>query len=134
MNVIQQINGSHHLFWLFENVSTMSTDVRATISRFLRVRKPHSYDSIKLLFGLSDLTYKLYCSVNSSVRIMSQLTFQCEPALWDAIHFTAQRRRRYFWSNIPGMYFPPQHAIPDKTSVDLSDFLMPKRIASVCVI
>ncbi|XP_067143227.1 DNA (cytosine-5)-methyltransferase 3A-like isoform X2 [Centruroides vittatus] len=29
---------------------------------------------------------------------------QCEPALIDSKYFTAQKRARYFWGNLPGMY------------------------------
>lgn len=31
-----------------------------------------------------------------------------EPAVWDAIYFTGQRRARCFWGNIPGLYSTPE--------------------------
>ena len=29
---------------------------------------------------------------------------QCQPAVWDAKHLSAQKRSRFFWGNIPGLY------------------------------
>ncbi|CAH1794551.1 unnamed protein product [Owenia fusiformis] len=55
----------------------------------------------------------------------------CEPAKWDAQYFSAQKRLRYFWGNIPGMYCPLLEE--DPSSFTLSEMLMPnsKRTAVV---
>nr|XP_053650319.1 uncharacterized protein LOC128700877 isoform X2 [Cherax quadricarinatus] len=59
-----------HLFWLFENVSSMPREFMTEISLF----------------------------------------FEREPCVIDAKHFSPQRRARYFWGNLPGMYDPiPSH-------------------------
>ncbi|XP_065569890.1 DNA (cytosine-5)-methyltransferase 3A-like [Artemia franciscana] len=52
-----------HMFWLFENVPSMATRCRQTISKF----------------------------------------FECDPVLIDAAAFSAQKRPRLFWGNIPGL-------------------------------
>ncbi|XP_053401111.1 DNA (cytosine-5)-methyltransferase 3B-like [Mercenaria mercenaria] len=44
-----------------------------------------------------------------------------EPAVWDAKHFTGQKRARNFWGNIPGMYSTAQycrHLDRDKKDLD----------------
>ena len=50
----------------------------------------------------------------------------------DAKHFSAQKRKRYFWGNIPGMFNPPE----GKTarSPVLKDALMGTRTAQVIMI
>lgn len=49
-----------------------------------------------------------------TIYVFFVLILKCEPALWDAKHFTAQRRARYFWGNIPDMYW---YALWDRDSI-----------------
>ncbi|XP_074660607.1 DNA (cytosine-5)-methyltransferase 3B-like [Tubulanus polymorphus] len=48
---------------------------------------------------------------------------RCEPVLLDAIYFSAQKRARYFWGNIPGMYCPPQ--LEENPDPNLDEMLTP---------
>ncbi|KAK7501942.1 hypothetical protein BaRGS_00006694, partial [Batillaria attramentaria] len=90
---LRELNGSTHLFWMFENVASMKTVHRNVISDFL----------------------------------------ECQPAVWDAKHFSAQTRARFFWGNIPGMYSTPEVSAHLRQSVDLNSVLHPqfKRRANV---
>jgi len=29
--------------------------------------------------------------------------FECQPIIFDSLHFSPQRRKRYFWSDLPGI-------------------------------
>jgi len=94
--VLRAINpADRHLFWLFENVSSMQAETRDTISRF----------------------------------------FECEPTMWDAKHFTAMRRPRLFWGNLPGMHCPLPYCGRNLVGcIALSDTLFPTRTARVSCI
>lgn len=88
---VTEMNRGHELFWLYENVASMSAESRSTISRF----------------------------------------FQCEPALWDAKYFSAMKRARYFWGNIPEMYCPVQYVNKELHSKMLQESLFPTRKAAI---
>ena len=38
LECVRRLNNGHHLFWLFENVASMSKETKDTMSRFLGVR------------------------------------------------------------------------------------------------
>ncbi|XP_048240340.1 uncharacterized protein LOC124113634 [Haliotis rufescens] len=80
---LQQLNSNTHLFWLYENVASMKTEFKNTMSRFL----------------------------------------ECQPALWDSKYMSAQRRGRFFWGNIPGMYSTPAISTFMHENVDLNSVL-----------
>ncbi|KAL3874309.1 hypothetical protein ACJMK2_037341 [Sinanodonta woodiana] len=48
-----------------------------------------------------------------------------KPALWDAKYFSAQKRARYFWGNIPGLYSTPAVAVELRKPTSLSSMLSP---------
>ncbi|KAK2138366.1 DNA (cytosine-5)-methyltransferase 3 like, partial [Paralvinella palmiformis] len=74
VNKVEILSRDRPVFWLFENVASMTLDVKRLCPAFLEVLK-------KILFE-----------------------FQCNPTTWDAINFSPQQRRRFFWGNIPGLY------------------------------
>ncbi|KAK3576767.1 hypothetical protein CHS0354_014582 [Potamilus streckersoni] len=47
------------------------------------------------------------------------------PALWDAKYFSAQKRARYFWGNIPGLYSTPAVSVELRKPTSLSSMLSP---------
>ncbi|XP_014670897.1 PREDICTED: uncharacterized protein LOC106811707 isoform X2 [Priapulus caudatus] len=49
---------------------------------------------------------------------------ECEPAMWDAQLFSAQKRARYFWGNIPGLYsHAPLHVEERGEASSISEIL-----------
>ncbi|KAL5008110.1 hypothetical protein ScPMuIL_013691 [Solemya velum] len=51
--------------------------------------------------------YENVASMKLQYKNVISSFLRCEPAIWDAKYFTPQRRVRYFWGNIPGMYSTP---------------------------
>ncbi|KAK3107813.1 hypothetical protein FSP39_022766 [Pinctada imbricata] len=87
LRTLARDNG-RRLFWLYENVASMSPSERNTLSRFL----------------------------------------ECDSAVWNAIFFTPQCRKRLFWGNIPNICRTPEERglVP---SVKLNSMLNDSRVA-----
>ncbi|MES1903611.1 MAG: DNA (cytosine-5)-methyltransferase 3A, partial [Paramarteilia canceri] len=64
-------------------------------------------------------------SMNRETKEIIDRFFGCNPAVWDAYHFSPQHRPRYFWGNIPGMHYPPSnYRKMDGLSLELKDSIL----------
>ncbi|ELU12047.1 hypothetical protein CAPTEDRAFT_1762 [Capitella teleta] len=71
--------------------------------------------------------YENVASMNKETKAVMTRFFKRQPNVWDAINFTAQRRKRYFWGNIPGL--KGGECVDDEDVTELKEVLMPGRKA-----
>ena len=77
MRVIQDFNKGRHLFWLFENVSPMPTDIKKTISRFLGVSWLKYMQTYKFLYLLQARANEIVCQQFSLEMLKISIAKRC---------------------------------------------------------
>ncbi|KAL8586041.1 hypothetical protein ACOMHN_023684 [Nucella lapillus] len=67
--------------------------------------------------------YENVASMRTAYRAVISRFLQCQPAVWDAKHLSAQKRSRFFWGNIPGLYSTPEVSDSLRQQADLNSVL-----------